>query len=74
MVSMTLSKRLAQLEQKAKADDQRVTKVLLVDAVTGEIGAVLHIGQHQNTDEIMQGLAFKHETNPPRKLVSRVQE
>jgi len=66
--------RLAELEQKTQADDQRVTKVELVCAVTGEIGAVLHIGKQSNTDDVMKALAFKHETDPPRRLVSRVQK
>lgn len=67
---MTIKARLTKLEQRVQVD-QRVTEVHLVDAVTGEVGAVLHVGKHTNTDEVMKALEFKHETDPPRKLVSR---
>lgn len=66
-----INKRLELLEQRVQVD-QQVTEVHLVDAVTGEVGAVLHIGQRQNPAEIVKALEFKHETDPPRKLVSRI--
>lgn len=64
-------RRLAALENGATSDQGRVTRIELVDAITGEVGGVIHVGGKPDQEGVMQALEYKHETDPPRKLIAR---
>ena len=60
-----IKQRLTTLEQAATNERQRITRIELVDAVTGEAGGVIHIGGPTSGAEVLQALEYKHETEPP---------
>lgn len=69
-----LADRLTKLESTSTEAEQRITRIELVDAETGEVGAVIHVGGQPDQTEVLQALEYKHSTNPPRKLLSRNQD
>lgn len=66
-----IKERLTYLEQGEASESQRITRIELVDGVTGEVAAVIHVGKHPNDDEVLEALRYKHETDPPQKLEPR---
>lgn len=65
-----IKERLEALEQ-GSASEQRITCIELVDAETGEVGGVIHIGGEPDQAGVMQALEYKHETRPARTLRAR---
>lgn len=70
-MSKQLEKRLAALEQGATDDSQRVTRIDFVNPITGEVAATLHVGGPPDGSEVLEVLKYKHETDTPRKLITR---
>lgn len=68
-----IKERLAAMEQGSANNQQRITCIELVDAETGEVGAVLHIGGQPDQAGVMQALEHKHKTRPARTLRAREQ-
>ncbi|PRB83851.1 hypothetical protein CQ007_03210 [Pseudomonas sp. MYb185] len=62
-----IKQRLITLEQASTSGGQRITRIELVNAMTGKVGAVIHIGGPESDAEVLQVLTYKHETDPPRK-------
>lgn len=67
----TIEHRLDKLERKVESQQHRVTRIEIVCAETGEVGAVLHVGVQPDQEGVMQALEYKHETDPPRTLKAR---
>ena len=67
----TLEQRLDKLEREVESQQHRVTRIEIVCAETGEVGAVIHVGEQPSGDEVLEVLKYKHETDPPRKLIPR---
>lgn len=65
-----IKERLAALEQGSASEHQRITCIELVDAETGEVGAVIHVGK-PDPDGVLEALKHKHQTTPARKLKAR---
>lgn len=65
-----LKQRIEKLEQ-TQAAEHRITRIEIVCAETGEVGAVIHVGEQPSGDEVLEVLKYKHETDPPRKLIPR---
>ena len=55
-----IKERLAALEQGSTSEQQRITCITLVDAETGEVGGVIHVGGQPDQAGVMVRL--------PRKL------
>ena len=70
----TLEQRLDKLEREVESQQHRVTRIEIVCAETGEVGAVLHVGGQPAQAGVMQALKYKHETDPPRVVRSRSAE
>lgn len=68
-----IKERLAALEQGSTSDQQHITCIELVDAETGEVGGVIHIGGQPDQAGVMQALEYKHKVRLPRKLTPREQ-
>ena len=66
-----LNQRIKALEQASTEQQFRVTRIELVDGVTGEVAAVIPVGGPPSRDAVLEALEYKHETNPPRKVRSR---
>ena len=67
----TIEQRLDKLEREVESQQHRVTRIEIVCAETGEVGAVMHVGGQPDQEGVMQALKFKHETDPPREVWSR---
>ena len=69
-----IEKRLAKLEQSTQQEQQRITYIELVCATTGKVGAIIPVGggHREQQSAVMDALKYKHETDPPRKLVSQI--
>lgn len=67
-----IKERLAALEQ-VESQQHRVTRIEIVCAETGEVGAVIHVGGQPDQEGVMQALEFKHKTQPARTLRAREQ-
>ena len=59
-----IKERLEALEQGSTSDQQRITCIELVDAETGEVGGVIHIGGQPDQAGVTQALEYKHENSP----------
>jgi len=68
-----IKERLEALEKGNTSEQQRITCIELVDAETGEVGGVIHIGGQPDQEGVMQALGYKHKTQPARTLRAREQ-
>ena len=68
-----IKERLAALEEGSASDQKRITCIELVDAETGEVGGVIHIGGQPDQAGVMQALKYKHKARLSRKLTPREQ-
>ena len=71
-MSKNLKQRLAKLEE-TQAADNRITRIELVAAETGEVVGVIHVGGGPDPEGVLQALEYKHKTQPARTLRAREQ-
>jgi len=59
------------LERVSTSERQYITRIEIVSAETGAVGAVIRVGGTPDGADALQTLKYKHETDPPRKLHTR---